>query len=449
MARQRARRQRSAQLFNPNAAGIDCGATEHFVAVPEDRDPQPVRSFHTFTADLHALADWLQQCGIDTVAMESTGVYWIPLFELLEARGLQVYLVDPGKIKNAPGRKTDVVDCQWIQQLHSVGLLSASFRPDDDICILRSYMRQRDMLVRYAAQHVQHMQKALMEMNVQLHHVIADITGLTGTRIIEAILGGERAPDTLAKLRDGHCKQDEATIARALQGNWRDDHLFALQQAYALYTFYRQQMAQLDTRLEAYLHTFEDHTDGQPLAPCPRKRPPKPNEPPFDMTNLLYRMTGVDLTTIDGIGGHLALGIIAEIGTDMRSWASEKHFASWLCLAPGNHKSGGKQKRSKTGTRPSANRANQLFRLAAMSLSRSDSALGAFYRRLRGRLGAPKAITATAHKLAKIVYNMLKHGKAYVDRGAQYYDQHYRQRAVKNLRRRAEALGFTLRPQAL
>ena len=286
-------------------------------------------------------------------------------------------------------------------------------------------------------------------MNVQLHHVISDITGITGARIIEAILAGERDPNSLAALRDGRCKQDEATIARALQGNWREDHLFALKQAYDLYRVYREQMAQLDGRLEAYLQTFEDQSEGQPLAPPAKKRPPKPNEPTFDIPNLLYRMTRVDLTTIDGIGGHLALGIIAEIGADMSRWASEKHFASWLCLSPGNHKSGGKQKRSKTGTRPSTNRANQLFRLAAMSLSRSESALGAFYRRLRGRLGAPKAITATAHKLAKIVYNMLKYGKAYVDRGAHYYDQQYRQRAIKNLRRRAEALGFSLRPQGL
>jgi transposase len=446
MARKRPKRKTNQQPFHPNAAGIDCGATDHFVAVPKDRDPQPVRSFRTFTADLYALADWLVQCSIDTVAMESTGVYWIPLFEILEARGFEVYLVEPGKLKNAPGRKTDVVDCQWIQQLHSAGLLSASFRPDDDICMLRSYLRQRDMLVRYAGQHVQHMQKALMEMNVQLHHVIDDITGVTGTRIIEAILKGERNPKVLAILRDKGCKNDEATIARALEGNWRDDHLFALKQAYELYTFYKGQLTQIDAQIDAYLHTFEDHSDGQGLPPRRRQRKHKSNEPAFDMVNLLYRMSGVDLTTIDGIGGHLALDIISEIGLDMSRWPSDKHFASWLCLSPGNHKSGGKQNRRKTSTRPSSNRAAQMFRLAAMSLSRSDSALGAYYRRLRGRLGGPKAITATAHKIAKIVYNMLKHGKLYVDRGAQYYEETYRQRAVKNLRRRAQALGFTLQP---
>jgi transposase len=438
------------QLVHPHAAGIDCGATQHFVAVPPDRDPQPVRAFGTFTADLHALADWLEQCGIDTVAMESTGVYWIPLFEILEARGFKAYLVEPGKIKNAPGRKTDVVDCQWIQQLHSCGLLTASFRPADDICMLRSYMRQRDMLVRYAAQHVQHMQKALTEMNVQLHHVIDDLLSATGTRIIEAILEGERDATTLAAMRDERCKHDETTIARALEGNWRDDHLFALKQAYDLYQVYHGQLAEVDARVEAYLHRFEDKSTGQtrPERRRERRRTRKRNEPTFDMDDLLYRMTGVDLTAIDGIGGHLALSLISEIGIDMSPWKSDKHFASWLCLAPGNHKSGGKQTRRKSATRPSSNRAAQDFRMAAFAVSRSDSALGAFYRRLRARMGSPKAITATAHKIAKIVYNMLKYGTAYVDRGVQYYEDQYRHRVVKNLHRRAEQLGFTLQPKA-
>jgi transposase len=294
MVHKRPKRQTKQQPFHPNAAGIDCGATDHFVAVPQDRAPQPGRSFRTFTADLYALADWLGQCGIDPGAMESTGVYWIPLFAVLEARGFAVYLVEPGTLKHAPGRKTDVVDCQWIQQLHSAGLLSASFRPDDDSCMLRSSLRQRDMLVRYAAQHVQHMQKALMELHVQLHHVIDDITGLTGTRIIEAMLAGERAPERLAALRDTGCKNDAATIARALAGNWRDDHLFALQQAAELYSFYKGQLAQIDAQIEAYLHTFADHSEGQPLPTRRRQRKHKSNEPAFDMVNLLYRMSGVD-----------------------------------------------------------------------------------------------------------------------------------------------------------
>jgi transposase len=436
---------------HPHAAGIDCGATQHFVAVPPDRDPQPVRAFRTFTADLHALADWLEQCGIDTVAMESTGVYWIALFEILEVRGFKAYLVEPGKIKNAPGRKTDVVDCQWLQQLHSCGLLTASFRPADDICMLRSYMRQRDMLVRYAAQHVQHMQKALTEMNVQLHHVLDDLLSATGTRIIQAILEGERDATTLAAMRDERCKNDEATIARALEGNWREDHLFALKQAYDLYQVYHGQLAEVDARVEAYLHRFEDKSAGQtrPERRRERRRTRKRNEPTFDMSNLLYRMTGVDLTAIDGIGGHLALSLISEIGIDMSPWKSDKPFASWLCLAPGNHKSGGKQNRRKSATRPRSKRAAQDFRMAAFAVSRSDTALGAFYRRLRARIGSPKAITATAHKIAKIVYNMLKYGTAYVDRGVQYYEDQDRHRVVKNLHRRAEQLGFTLQPKAL
>lgn len=294
MARKRPKRQTNQQPFPPHAAGIDCGATEHFVAVPQDCDPQPVRSFRTCTADLYALADWLGEGGIDTGAMASTGVYGMPLFEVLEARGFAVSLVEAGQLKHAPGRKTDVVDCQWMQQLHSAGLLSASFRPDDDICMLRSSLRQRDLLVRYAGPHVQHMQKALMEMNVPLHHVLDDITGLTGTRIIDALLQGERTPKGLATRRDTGGKNDEVTIARALAGNWRDDHLFALQQAYALYPFYKDQLAQIDAQIEAYLHTFADHSDGQTLPPRRRQRKHNSNEPAFDMVNLLYRMAGVD-----------------------------------------------------------------------------------------------------------------------------------------------------------
>jgi hypothetical protein len=311
-------------------------------------------------------------------------------------------------------------------------------------------MRQRDMLVRYAAQHVQHMQKALTEMNVQLHHVIDDLLSATGTRIIEAILEGERDATILAAMRDERCKHDETTIARALEGNWRDDHLFALKQAYDLYQVYHGQLAQVDARVEAYLHRFEDKSAGQtrPERRRERRRTRKRNEPTFDMDDLLYRMTGVDLTAIDGIGGHLALSLISEIGIDMSPWKSDKHFASWLCLAPGNHKSGGKQNRRKSATRPSSNRAAQDFRMAAFAVSRSDSALGAFYRRLRARIGSPKAITATAHKIAKLVYNMLKYGTAYVDRGVQYDEDQYRHRVVKNLHRRAEQLGFTLQPKA-
>jgi transposase len=291
---------------NLNAAGIDVGATAHYVAVPEGRDEDSVRCFETFTADLEALADWLKQCGVQTVAMESTGVYWIPVFEVLEARGFEVKLVEPGKLKSVPGRKTDVLDCQWIQQLHTYGLLQGSFVPPEKICMLRSYMRQRGMLVEYAGQHVLHMQKALMQMNVQLHHVISDITGATGLRIIDAILAGERDPHQLAKLRHPRCKKDQQTIAMALEGHWRDDHLFALKQAAELYRFYHRQLAELDGRLESYLATFEDRSDGKRLRKSPKPKAGS-NAPDFDIRNHLYKMTGVDLTTIDGISGYAAL----------------------------------------------------------------------------------------------------------------------------------------------
>lgn len=441
------------QQINLHAAGIDVGSRQHYVAVPEGRDEVVVRSFGTFTADLEGLADWLEQCGITTVALESTGVYWIPVFELLEARGLEVKLVQPAKLKNVPGRKTDVLDCQWIQQLHTYGLLEGSFRPADQICVLRSYLRQRDRLVHSAAQHIQHMQKALMEMNVQLHHVINDITGTTGLRIIDAILAGERDPQKLAELRHPNCKNAVATIALALQGNWRDDHLFALRQALELYRFYHQKLSEVDARVESYVQTFDDRSQGRPLPELSAKAKKakssgkrKNNAPQFAARPLLFRMTGVDLTSLDGIGEHLALQLISEIGTDMSAWPTEKHFCSWLTLCPGNHRTGGKQHKSKTGTRTSSNRAAHLFRLAANSLWKADCALGAYFRRMKTRRGAPKAIVATAHKLARLVYRMLKYGTPYEDRGAHWYEAQFRQQQVVGLRRRASELGFELVP---
>lgn len=431
------------QKVNWHAAGIDVGSRAHYVSAPVDDSAQDVRCFGTYTADLHALADWLAERGVETVAMESTGVYWIPVFELLEARGFEVRLVEPGKLQTVPGRKTDVLDCQWIQQLHTYGLLQGSFRPDEAVCVLRSYMRQRAMLVQYAGQHVQHMQKALMQMNVQLHHVISDLTGATGQRIIGAILAGERDPQQLAQLRDKRCRKDEATIALALEGHWRDEHLFALKQAWELFHFYHRQLAELDQQLEACLGTFEDRSDGQSLPP-EKKRGCGSNAPAFDRRNLMYKMTGVDLTTIDGIAGQAALEVVAEIGLDMRRWPTEKHFASWLCLCPGSKKTGGRSISGKT--RPSANRVATILRLSATSLASAKCALGAFYRRLKSRLGPAKAVTATAHKLALIIYNMLKYGKPYIDRGAEYYEQQYRQRVLKNLARRAAQFNLTLTP---
>jgi transposase len=430
---------------NPNAAGIDCGSDEHYVAVPEDRDPQPVRRFGAFTADLIALAAWLQTCRVDTVAIESTGVYWIPLYEILEAHGIHVQVVDPRRLAQVPGRKTDVLDCQWIQQLHSFGLLAGAFRPLHEIVVLRSYMRQRETLVRYAGQHIQHMQKALEQMNVKLTEVISDITGVTGTRIIDAILAGQRHPQQLAALRHEKCHNDEATIALALEGNWRDEHLFALKQAVELYRFYHQKMSELDQQIEAYLQTLQDKSGGVKLQPRPVKRSPHANEPRFGVRQYLFQITGVDLTTLDGFkSGYNALDLISEIGTDMSAWPTEKHFASWLGLCPGIKKTGG---RRLCGRRPKkAVRAANILRLAAYPLVNAKCALGAFLRRLRAKLGMPKAITATAHKLARIVYRMLKYGKAYTDVGVQYYERRYRERLLKGLQRRAAEMGFDLVP---
>ena len=377
------------------------------------------------------------------MVMESTGVYWIPLFGVLEERGFQVMLVDPRRIKNVPGRKSDVLDCQWLQRLHTYGLLSGAFRPEVEIRRLRSYQRQRAMLVEYASHHIQHMQKALTQMNVKLQHVISDITGKTGTDIIEAIVSGERDPWKLAQFRRPGMKADEATIAKSLQGHWREEHIFELTQALELYRFYQGKIAECDREIEAQLSRFDDLSHGEPL-PGNIKRRSQGNAPRFDVRSHLYRMTGVDLTTIDGMDAFTALKVISEIGTDMTRWQSAKHFASWLGLSPNNRITGGKVISSRT--KANANRAATALRLAANALHRSDSALGAFLRRKKAQLGAPKAITATAHKLARIIYSMLRYGQAYADAGAEYYETQYRQRALRSAKKRAAQLGYQLVP---
>lgn len=420
--------------LNLNAAGIDVGTSSHYVAVPTGRSEQPVQEFEAFTADLYRLADWLSECGVETVLMESTGVYWIPLFGVLEERGFEVMLVDSRRIKNVPGRKTDVLDCQWLHQLHTYGLLFGAFRPDGDIRCLRGYLRQRAMLVEYASHHVQHMQKALTQMNVKLQHVIRDITGKTGMDILEANVGGERDPRKLARLRDRRIKADEKTIARSLRGHWRQEHIFELTQALELYRFYQGKIAERDLEIEAQLERFDDRSNGEPPAPNGKKRNQK-NAPRFDVQGHLYRMTGVDLTRIDGIDGFTALKVISEVGTDMTKWPNAKHFASCLGLIPHNRITGGRVISSKT--KPRANRAAAALRLAANALHRSDSALGAFLRRKKAHLGAPKAITATAHKLASLIYSMLRYGQEYVDAGAEYYETQYQRRALRAAKRRA------------
>jgi transposase len=432
------------ERINLNAAGIDCGSAEHFVAVPPDRDPTPVRSFQTFTGDLYRLADWLTACGVTTVAMEATGVYWIPLYEILEARGFEVLLVNARHVKNVPGRKSDVMDCEWRRDLHSVGLLRGSFRPTDAIVALRAYLRHRETLVQSAGTHVQRMQKALIQMNLQLPLVVSDITGVTGLRILRDIVAGQRDPQVLAQHRDYRCHATTAEIIGALTGHDRPEHLFVLQQNLELFDTYQQQIAACDVAIEAHLQTLTA-VAAAPTTPLPRERrrqKPRENEPRFELRAPLHQLTGVDLSQLDAIGPYTALRLVSEIGTDMSRWPTEKHFTSWLTLAPNNRVSGGRLLSSQTI--PSANRAAAIFRLAAMSLGRTQTALGAFYRRLAFRVGKAKAITATARKLALLVYRSLKDGLVYNDPGAAAYDAHHRVHVLRRLRQRAANLGFGL-----
>ncbi|MFH1712012.1 MAG: IS110 family transposase [Patescibacteria group bacterium] len=435
------------EQINLNAAGIDIGAEEVYVAVPKGRDKESVRSFVTFTADLRQLADWLRACGIETVAMESTGVFWISLYEILESRGFEVYLVNARHIKNVSGRKSDVLDCQWIQQLHTYGLLQPSFRPPEQICALRSLVRHRDMLIKYRSAHIQHMQKALTVMNVRLTNVLSDITGVTGMKIIRSIVAGERNPEVLASYRHSNCAKSEAEIIKSLEGHYKREHLFALKQALELYDFYDQQLHDCDVELEVLYREYESPDEPGTPPPNPRKTKRRKNQPHFDLAQSLYRMTGVDLVQVDGLDAMTVQNILSEIGTDMNTWPTVKHFSSWLRLSPNNKVTGGKVKQR--GTQPSKNRANTAFRIAAQSLARSDCALGAFYRRIRARHGSPKAVTATAHKLARIVYFMLKNRQPYHDSGADYYDEQYRLRTIRTLQRRALKFGMRLEPVAV
>jgi transposase len=432
------------QVCNPHAAGIDIGEAEHSVAVPPGCDPQPVRRFGTFTVDLDALADWLIDCGVTTVAMASTGVYWIPWFELLEARGVQVLLIDPRQAKRAPGRPTtDRLDGKWLQRLHAYGLRAGAFRPEDQVCVLRSDLRHRQMLRTSAAHHIQHMHTALQQMHRKLTQVVSDLTGVTAMAILKAIIAGERDPVTLAQLRTPHCHHDEDDIAQALQGTWRAEHLFALQQAVALYAFSHQQLALCDPQIKSHLETLADKSEGKPLPPKAHRHK-KTNAPRFDARTPLYRLAGVDLTTIEGIEENTALIILSEIGTDMHRWPSVQHFCRWLGLCPQHQISGGKILSRRV--RPGAHRVTVALRLAARSLHHSQSALGAFFRRMKARLGTPKAITATAHKLARLVYRLLQHGSAYVHQGLDAYEAQYRERKVTTMAKQAKALGYTLVP---
>lgn len=435
------------EVIHPNAAGIDIGSVESHVAVPADRDETPVRTFGCFTEDLHILARWLESCGIDTVAMESTGVYWVPLFQILEGYGFEVYLVNARHVKNVPGRKTDVIDCQWIQQLHSFGLLAASFRPEDEICVLRSYWRHRDNLTRYAAAHIQHMQKALEQMNVQLHKVISDVSGVTGLRIIQAIVDGERDRQKLAALKDPRIRSSANRIAKALDGDYRAEHLFALRQALETYQFYRQQIAACDEQVEAYLSGLDTRVDPDqtPLPPRSGRKSPGPNEPSFDLRMHLYRISGVDFTQVEGLNVLTAQTIVSEVGLDPSRFPTAKHFTSWLGLCPDNRITGGKVKSSRT--RKVKNRAADAFRLAAQAVANSSGPLGSYYRRMRSRIGKPEAITATAHKLARIFYHLWENSSTYDASLLEYYEQQRTQKTINYLRKKARSLGFQLVPE--
>jgi len=439
------RSRRDLSPVHPDAAAIDIGATMHVAAVGPDRDADPVRTFQTFTDDLHSLADWLARCGIKTVAMESTGVYWIPAYEVLEQRGFEVVLVNARDAKHVPGRKTDVSDAQWLQRLHEYGLLRGSFRPQAEIAGLRAYLRQRERLLDYAAAHIQHMQKALTQMNLQLHHVVSDITGVTGMRIIRAIVAGERDPATLASYRDVRCHATVETVRQALVGNDREEHVFALTQAVELYDVCQAKVAACDKQIEAILMRLRSSaTPPVDKLPAARHTTRQPNAPAFEVREALHAILGVDLTQIHGVGPYLALKLVGECGTNLTAWPSAKHFTSWLALAPHNKISGGKVLSWKT--RRTSNRAAALLRLAAVTVGRTDTALGAFYRRLSGRVGKAKAVTATARKIAVLFYNTLRHGMAYADPGASYYEERYKQRVLANLQRRAKAMGLVLQP---
>jgi len=432
----------SLEQINLNAAGLDIGAEEIWGCVPENRTKENVHQFGTFTRDLHGIADWLERCQVTTVAMEATGVYWIPIYEILEASGFEVCLVNAYSARNVSGRKSDVLDCQWLQQLHTYGLLAASFRPPANISTLRSYVRQRESILRQRSAHIQRMQKALHLMNLKLTTVVTDITGLTGLQIIRAILAGEHDPAQLAQLRDPRCKASEAEIAAALTGHYQREHLFSLHQAVAAYDFYTQQLADCEAEIEQQYAVFEPEidVDKHPLPKSKRRR--RVNHPDYDLRSYLYALCGVDLTAVDGLDSLLVQDIIAEVGTDMNRWPTAKHFASWLGLAPNNKTSAGKVKSRRT--KKTSNRANTALRLAAQATGRTQTALGAFYRRIRAKHGAPVAITATAHKIARIVYHMLKERKPYQPQNIETYSQQQRDRYLKRLQRQAEKLDMHL-----
>jgi transposase len=444
MANKRKRRSEELPVLHPDAAGIDIGASELFVAVAANRDPQPVRSFPTFTRDLHSLADWLQHCGIRSVAMESTSVYWIPVYQILEARGFEVYLVNAQHVKNVPGRKTDVSDCQWIQYLHSVGLLRASFRPPGVICAIRSLWRHRSSLIQMAAEHVLHMQKALDQMNLQIHRVLSDITGVSGLKIMDAILANERDPLALARLCHGGVKSSEDTIAKSLEGDYRPEHVFALRQSLAGFRYYQGLIAEADQEIQRHLGGLETAATAEQEPPKRTKQSHyqrRRYEPKsFDLRGELYRIFGVDLTNVPGISAITAHTILCEIGTDVSQFRNASAFASWLGLCPERQISGGKVLYTKS--RRVRSRVATALRMGAQSLHHAKDYLGEFFRRIVRKLGKPQAITATAHKLARIVFHLLSTKEAYNEAIFNKCEEESLRRAELRLRKHAAQLGF-------
>jgi transposase len=435
----------SLPVVDPDAAGIDIGATQIFVAVPPDRDPEPVRCFQTFTVDLERLADWLQKCGIRTVAMESTGVYWIPLFQILEKRNVEVRLVNAYHVKNVPGRKTDVADCQWIQHLHACGLLRGSFRPSDEICAIRSLWRHRDNLIGLATIHLQHMQKALDQMNVQLHHVLSDLAGTTGLAIVDAILVGERDPAKLAQLRDWRIRASEETIMKSLVGDYRDEHLFTLGQSLESYRHYQSLIQKVDLRVKEMMQQLPSrvsHDRKPPKEKNPRKTPWR-NEPP-QLRDDLYRAFGVDLTQVPGINTLTAQMLLTEVGADLSRFPTAAGFCSWLRLCPNPKISGGQILSSRIS--PTKNRLALALRVGAQGLHRSQSFLGEYFRRLKSRMGTPKAMTAVAHKLARIVYQMITKQQEYDATVFQDQERRTQDRKRAKLHGLAKELGLQLVP---
>lgn len=430
--------------INPDAAGIDIGSKEIYVCVPADRDAQFVRTFETFTVDLHALAKWLESCHIKTIAIESTGIYWVPLMEILEQYGFEVYLVNAKNLKNVSAKKSDVLDCQWLQQMHSYGLLRCSFRPEEEICVLRALVRHKDTLLQYRASHIQHMQKALHQMNLQLDNVISDITGVTGMHIMRAIVSGNHNPDELAQFRDPACKSSKEVIRKSLVGNYRKEHLFALKQSLELYDFYTELIQQCDVEIKEHYRELEKAEWKEKPMPEGRKLKRQQNAPDYDLRTLLYRTCGVDLTAIPGISVITAQALLSEIGDDLAAFPTSRHFCSWLALSPNNKITGGKilDRRIKKAS----NRATLSLRLSARSLQHSNSALGAYYRKMRAIHGPAKAIIATAHRLARIIYSMLTRRVEYDETIQQNHDARYKEHVLKNLKKRARDYGMELVP---